>query len=144
VVGSIRPVASTENARRTMQANGRVSNTEIRFRRALRQAGFAGYRISMRLPGSPDVIFTRGRVAVFVHGCFWHGCPTCDLPKPKAHSQFWSAKFAENRRRDARAESALVADGWLPMVVWEHEIRNDLGGAIAKTMEVVRSRRAAT
>jgi DNA mismatch endonuclease (patch repair protein) len=81
---------------------------------------------------------------VFVHGCFWHRCPSCDLPRPKAHREFWDAKFAENLARDSKAESALIADGWIPVVIWEHEIRNDLGGAIARTIDLVRRRRAAT
>jgi DNA mismatch endonuclease, patch repair protein len=124
-----------------MQANRRVSKPEIRFRRALRQAGFAGYRVSMRLPGRPDVVFTRGRVAVFVHGCFWHRCARCELPRPKANSQFWEAKFVENRLRDAKAESDLIARGWTPVVVWEHEIRDDLASAISRTVDVVRHHR---
>ncbi len=138
-----RPAASSENARRTMQANRRVSNAEIRFRRALRRVGLVGYRTSMRLPGSPDVVFTRDRVAVFVHGCFWHCCPTCDLPRPKAHSQFWEAKFLENRQRDAKAESDLIAAGWTPIVVWEHEIRNELDDAVSRMVEVLEHHRAA-
>ena len=136
-----RPAASSENARRTMQANRRVSNAEIRFRRALRRAGLTGYRTSLRIPGRPDVVFTRGRVAVFVHGCFWHRCPTCNLPRPKANSAFWEAKFLDNRRRDAKAESDLTAAGWTPIVVWEHEIREDLDRAVSRMVEVIRHHR---
>jgi DNA mismatch endonuclease (patch repair protein) len=124
-----------------MQANRSVSGAEIRFRRALRQAGATGYRVSARLPGRPDIVFTRSRVAVFVHGCFWHRCPTCDLPRPKAHRDFWDEKFAANAARDAKAEAALVEAGWTPVVVWEHEIRGDLEGAVARTMSAVREGR---
>lgn len=123
-----------------MKANRRVSGAEMRFRRALREAGVAGYRVSIRLPGRPDVVFTRGRVAIFVHGCFWHCCPTCNLPRPRAHRDFWEAKFEENIVRDSKAEVALIADGWVPIVVWEHELRDDLGGVVARTIEAVRRR----
>ena len=140
---TVSPAASSENARRTMQANRRVSGVEMRYRVGLRRAGLVGYRVSMRLPGRPDVVFTRARVAVFVHGCFWHRCPTCNLPRPKAHSEFWDAKFAENLLRDTNAEAALVADGWLTIVVWEHEIETDLPGVVARTHDIIRRRLAA-
>ena len=147
-----RPVASSENARLTMKANRPVSNTETRFRKALWAAGFRNYRVKSSLPGRPDLIVPRLGLAIFVHGCFWHSCPTCSLPAPKANAVFWSAKFKENRDRDARVRDDLTSLGWGVRVVWEHEIRPDprpmamrlaeeLGAAVAASRIRAQSRR---
>jgi DNA mismatch endonuclease (patch repair protein) len=106
-----------------MRANRRVSALEHRLRSALWAAGARGYRVQSKLPGRPDIIFPRERIAILVHGCFWHRCPTCQLPEPKANAEFWVAKLAENGKRDALAEETLHEQGWKVVVVWEHEFR---------------------
>lgn len=119
-----------------MQAN-RSKNTkpELRVRAALREAGLSGYRIHWKkAPGHPDVCFVGRRVAIFVHGCYWHRCPHCDLPLPKSHVEFWEEKFARNRARDARDAAALVEDGWTVLVVWECRLK---AARFAPTMERV-------
>ena len=68
-------VATSEGARRTMQANRAVSSREIAFRKALWAAGARGYRVKTPLPGRPDIVFPALRLAIFVNGCFWHLCP---------------------------------------------------------------------
>jgi DNA mismatch endonuclease (patch repair protein) len=108
-----------------MRANRRVSAREKAFRRALWRQGVRGYLVQTRLPGRPDVAFPALQLAVFVHGCFWHSCPTCRLPKPRANAAFWASKFAENKRRDERDEFDLREMGWDVLTVWEHEIRPD-------------------
>lgn len=87
-----------------------------------------GYRFRIQLkgvPGRPDVALTRRRVAIMVHGCFWHahGCPSSNLPKTR--TDFWAAKFAANKARDARLQQAAEADGWRCIVIWECET-NDM------------------
>jgi DNA mismatch endonuclease (patch repair protein) len=67
-----------------------------------------------------DVVFTRLRIAVFVDGCFWHGCPKHGNT-PKANTHYWGPKLARNRERDARVTQALELDGWLVIRAWEHE-----------------------
>src|SRR5690349_20936492 len=124
-----RPVASSENARRTMQANRRVSHRELELRAAVRRTGARGYRVQSRLPGHPDLAFPGARLAVFVHGCFWHRCQTCAPPVPTANRAFWNEKFERNIERDERAIAALVSLGWESIVVWEHEIRGDVDAA---------------
>jgi DNA mismatch endonuclease, patch repair protein len=79
--------------------------------------------VHLDLPGRPDIVFPSERLAVFVHGCYWHRCPTCALPEPKANAAFWREKFAVNLARDRRVESALRAAGWHVETVWEHEVR---------------------
>src|SRR5437588_12859609 len=104
-----------------MQANRSVSRQEHRMRQALLRCGIRGYRLHSRLPVRPDVAFGNGRIAVFIHGCFWHRCPTCDLALPRANREFWSAKFDENVARDTQAQRDLWDLGWQSVVVWEHE-----------------------
>lgn len=134
------PEASSYNALRTMQANKRVSMTEIRLRKAVWRSG-ARYRLQTGLPGRPDLAFPASRVAVFVHGCFWHRCAICQLPAPKANSDFWEAKFNRNLRRDAEAERDLRRLGWRAITIWEHEIRADVDGAALRVVESVRQAR---
>ena len=118
---SPRPLPSSENARRTMQANRRVSGRELEMRAAVWRTGARGYRVHSKLPGRPDLAFPGVRLAVFVHGCFWHRCPSCSLPTPKANREFWEAKFAENLARDDRVVAELRVLGWDWIVIWEHE-----------------------
>ena len=94
------------------------------MRRILRTAGI-GYRLGgAGLPGKPDVVMKGRRIALFVHGCFWHGhdCPRGSR-QPKANADYWIAKISRNRDRDARNEAALEAEGWRVVTVWECEMK---------------------
>ena len=108
-----------------MRANRRVSQRELAFRSAIWREGLRGYRVGPNLPGRPDMAFTRRRIAIFINGCFWHRCPTCRPPEPKANREFWQAKLDRNVFRDRRDQRALRERGWAVVVVWEHEIRPD-------------------
>src|SRR5437867_1872269 len=79
------------------------------------------------LPGRPDFVYPSHRLAVFVHGCFWHRCPRDHLPLPKAHAAFWRRKFERNVERDRLNKKELEAMGWRVLVVWEHELRENPG-----------------
>ena len=136
----VRPAASSENARRTMQANRAVSRRELQLRQALWRIGLRGYRVKSHLPGRPDLTFAKGRVAVFVHGCFWHRCTTCEMKLPLANRAYWTSKFEENRARDESAQVALRQLGWEPLVVWEHDIRQDVDLVAVHVGSVVRER----
>ena len=111
--------------RRNMQAN-RSKNTqpELAIRRILWHGGFRGYRIHLKhLPGKPDVVFTKLRIAIFVHGCFWHGCPKCEAKRcPKTNAAYWAAKRAYNLDRDSKNVATLEKLGYKVIVVWECEI----------------------
>ena len=103
---------------------GRDTTPELAVRRILREAG-VGYRLGgCGLPGRPDLVMKGRRVAVFVHGCFWHGhdCPRGSR-KPKTNAGYWSAKIARNRARDAVATAALRSAGWRVVTVWECEMK---------------------
>ena len=84
-----------------------------------------GYRLGgWGLPGRPDLVMPGRRIAVFVHGCFWHGhrCPRGDR-MPKTNAAYWQAKIARNQNRDAASLEALAALGWRTLIVWECETR---------------------
>ena len=130
------PEASSVATRHVMQAN-RSKNTgpELLVRSGLRAAGLTGYRLHWKkAPGKPDICFPGRRVAIFVHGCFWHRCPHCSPSRPKTHSAFWQAKFARNRERDARDCALLVRAGWTVVVVWECRLKK---GRLEATMDEV-------
>ncbi len=103
---------------------------EILMRRALHQLGLR-YRVNYRgLPGTPDIAFTRARIAVFVDGCFWHRCPEHGV-LPKANRQWWTDKLQATVDRDARKDSELKSAGWLPVHVWEHDDPGQAAESIA-------------
>lgn len=99
---------------------GKDTKPETLVRKALFKAGFR-FRLHRRdLPGVPDVVLPGRRVAVFVHGCFWHVHPGCSYAKtPSTRREFWTRKLARNVERDARAREALLIAGWRVLVVWE-------------------------
>jgi len=107
-------------------ARVRSKNTdpELLLRRALWRVGLR-YQLRAKLPGSPDVAFVRARVAVFVDGCFWHGCPE-HYAAPVRNADFWRAKVARNIERDRRADKELAEMGWSVIRVWEHQLRAGL------------------
>src|SRR5688572_18812214 len=109
------------------------TSPEIALRRALWARGLR-YRLKIRTPGGrPDVVFPTERLAVFIDGCFWHGCPL-HYASPRSRKDFWSAKLAENIDRDWRQSTALQAAGWCVVRLWEHEVVLDLVRA-AKQVE---------
>lgn len=88
----------------------------------------------MRIAGArPDIVFTRLRIAVFIDGCFWHGCPLHYIP-PKGNSPYWSAKIERNRARDLRNTEALAEAGYYVLRFWECEIQANLA-QVADTIE---------
>lgn len=99
---------------------GKDTKPEMAVRKALFAAGYR-FRLHRRdLPGAPDVVLPGRRVAVFVHGCFWHRHMACGLSKiPATNTEFWSAKLDDNVKRDERAVVALRTGGWRVLVVWE-------------------------
>lgn len=133
----MRPPASSANARATMRANRATSGLEVRFRKALFARGVRGYRVSTKLPGKPDIVYAGARLAVFVHGCFWHGCPVCHLPGPKANAEFWRLKRRTNEARDRRVVEALRRDGWATATVWEHEIKASIDDSVERIRLIV-------
>jgi DNA mismatch endonuclease (patch repair protein) len=98
---------------------------ELLLRKLLTGLG-ARYRLQRKdLPGKPDVVMPGRRLAFFVHGCFWHGHDCARGSRvPKANRDYWLAKVARNKARDARAVEALAADGWRVETIWECEMKD--------------------
>lgn len=97
-------------------------STEKRLRSALMRAKMRGWRVQARdLPGIPDFVFERKHLAVFVDGCFWHGCPRC-YRRPHSSRKYWDEKVRRNTTRDRRINAKLRRDGWSVLRVWEHSL----------------------
>jgi DNA mismatch endonuclease (patch repair protein) len=104
---------------------------EIVLRKALWKAG-RRYRLRLKLlPGTPDLAFVSQKIAVFVDGCFWHGCPE-HYTSPVRNAEFWKRKVERNMRRDRKADQDLAELGWIAIRIWEHEISQDLDAVVAK------------
>ncbi|MGH7967824.1 MAG: very short patch repair endonuclease [Limisphaerales bacterium] len=98
-------------------------DTELKLVAILRAAHITGWRRHLPLPGRPDFAFPHQRLAIFVDGCFWHGCRRhCRMPKSRTH--FWVPKISRNKRRDLKVRRLLRAKGWRVFRVWEHSLRN--------------------
>lgn len=144
-----KPTTEVDPARSAQMAKikSRDTQPEMRVRRALHAAGLR-YRLHAKdLPGKPDIALPSRRIAIFVHGCFWHRHldPSCKLARiPKSRIDFWQEKFAANRARDERNESALQAEGWDVRVVWECEISEPALAMIARDALLAPKRRGRT
>jgi DNA mismatch endonuclease (patch repair protein) len=95
---------------------------EVALRQALYAAGVRGWRLHRQLPGKPDIVFGRARIAVFVDGAFWHGHP--DYYSGQS-GEFWDKKIAGNRSRDERVNAELDALGWMVIRIWDFEVERD-------------------
>ena len=115
-----------EQRSRTMRAvHSRDTAPEMIVRRFLHAAGLRFRLHDQRLPGAPDLVFPNRRVALFVHGCFWHQHPDCQAAsRPKSRRDYWDRKLDGNVARDARHLIDLAVAGWTAMVIWECESRN--------------------
>jgi DNA mismatch endonuclease, patch repair protein len=118
----------------------RDTQFELAVRSRLHRAGWR-FRVDLPIAAGtarairPDIVFTRGRVAIFLDGCFWHGCPEHGQRPRVRNGSYWGPKIAGNVDRDRRHTRALEAAGWHVVRIWEHE---DLDAAAAQIGEAVR------
>ncbi len=117
---------------------------ETALRTAIRSAGLR-YRVAdgAGLPGTPDLVFRRRKLAVFVDGCFWHGCPRHGTV-PKTNTAFWEDKILRNGRRDRRVNRELRALGWNVLRIWEHDIKSESVRTVRRIARLLDSQRADT
>ncbi|MHB1015475.1 MAG: very short patch repair endonuclease [Desulfurivibrionaceae bacterium] len=115
------PERRSENMR---SIRGKDTSPELAVRKLCRELGFSGYRIHRKeLPGKPDLVWLGRKLAIFVHGCFWHGHDCSEgLRKPKTNRSYWIPKIERNQQRDAENTSHLRAAGWNVVVIWECEL----------------------
>ena len=134
--------ASSDAARKTMQGNrGRDTRAELAVRRLVHAAGLS-YRVNARpepdLRRTADLLFTRVRVAVFIDGCYWHGCPE-HFSVPATNLDYWSTKISQNQARDLETTALLAARGWPVRRFWEHEPPTTVAERIAELVQARRS-----
>lgn len=114
--------------------------TEATLRLALVRASMRGWRVNdSTLPGCPDFVFPAERVAVFVDGCFWHGCSECGHI-PKTNRQFWQAKIRRNRERDECSSRRLRQQKFTVLRFWEHELRSALPSCVVRIQHAMKTR----
>lgn len=130
--------ASSPASRAVMQANRRRDTSPEMAVRRLAHARGLRYRVDAKplpeLNRRADLIFTRAKVAVFVDGCYWHGCPVHGTAA-QSNAEYWNAKISRNRERDAETNERLSAAGWLVLRAWEHD---DPEAVVARVIDAVR------
>ncbi|MDN6873689.1 very short patch repair endonuclease [Pseudomonas citronellolis] len=116
---------------------GRNTTPEMQLRKALWREGLR-YRVQLRVEGTrPDIVFTSCRLAVFVDGCFWHGCPQ-HYVMPRSKMEFWSTKLATNTNRDRIQTRRLISNGWRILRFWEHEVETEPERVVAEIIAAYR------
>ena len=113
-------LTAAERSERMSRIRGKHTRPEVTLRKALHSLGMR-YRLhGASLPGRPDLVFPKYKTIVFVHGCFWHRHPGCNIATtPKSNTDFWQDKFQKNVTRDIKVTQALESLGWRVLVVWE-------------------------
>ncbi|GAA1893178.1 very short patch repair endonuclease [Streptomyces durmitorensis] len=131
-----KPSSPAISARMSRQAR-RDTAPELAVRRLLHAAGHR-YSLNVRVPDMPrrtiDIAFPRAKVAVFLDGCFWHGCPE-HATQPKANAEWWRTKLDRNIARDLETSEHLAESGWIVLRFWEHEAPDRVARRVAATVE---------
>lgn len=135
--------SSDAAARRMRAVRTRDTAPELALRSALHRLGLR-FRVDQPVVGTrrrADIVFRKARVAVFVDGCFWHGCPL-HATWPKANAEFWRTKIQANRARDSATDHALQEAGWTSVRVWEHDSESEAVGRVTAALAHVRNGRS--
>jgi len=116
---------SPEDRIRTMRAiKSKGTGPEKRVRAMLIRYGFRGWKVNPKnIIGNPDFTFTEAKVALFIDGCFWHGCPVCNRPFPQTNQEYWKKKIYRNIERDQENNKKLTSNEWKVFRIWEHELQ---------------------
>lgn len=112
--------------KRTMQAvKSQHTGPERKLKAMLAGAHLHGWRLNLtNIPGKPDIAFAENKVAIFVDGCFWHGCPYCQRPMPQTNREYWQRKIQRNVERDRHHDQELESLGWRIFRIWEHQLHD--------------------
>jgi DNA mismatch endonuclease, patch repair protein len=118
-------VTSEQRSINMSRIKGKNTKPEMVVRSVCHEMGLR-YRLHRKdLPGTPDLVFPKHRLCIFVHGCFWHRHPDCKYAyTPKSRLEFWLPKLAKNVERDLHAQQALLALGWRVVIIWECHTKN--------------------
>ncbi len=140
VGGSFGKVSETHSRRMGAIRGQGNRTTEARFRAMLVRAGIRGWTMqTKKIKGKPDFFFPDSKVAVFLDGCFWHGCSRCGHV-PRVNRPFWMAKIERNQRRDRETDKLLFQTGIRAIRFWEHELRDCPSECIRRLVETIRPR----
>ena len=135
-------VVSKERSRIMRAVPSRNTSAEIALRKALWAAGLRGFRTQARaVPGNPDIVFARQKVAIFVDGCFWHGCPKC-YREPSTNKAYWQMKVQRNKSRDEQVNKLCGQRGWRVIRIWEHAILSRPDAAAVRVARFLRGSKA--
>lgn len=115
------------------------TSIELLVRKQLFALGYR-YRVNYKqLPGKPDIVFTKKKCAIFIHGCFWHGheigCRYSHIPQSRR--EYWTAKISRTKERDISHIEKLKSDGWRVLTIWECEIRKDFSDVISRIQQFI-------
>jgi DNA mismatch endonuclease (patch repair protein) len=133
-------VMSKEQRSRNMSLiKSKNTKPEVIVRKYLFGKGLR-YRINYSIPGTPDIVFQGRKIAIFIHGCFWHlhGCKYSTIPK--TNTAFWKNKLLKNRKRDRLIKDKLTADGWNVYIIWECELKDDRENCLNKLLAYIKPR----
>lgn len=112
--------------------------TEVALASLLRKSGISGWRRHVPLPGTPDFAWRAQRVAIFVDGCFWHGCSHCgNKQTPATNRTFWIPKITANKSRDRRANRNLRQAGWRVLRIWEHNLKKRPESCLTRVRQAI-------
>ena len=117
---------------------GKNTALETRFFKELKKARLGRFKTHAKLAGSPDVVFPRDKIAIFIDGCFWHGCKCKTIPA--TNMAFWEAKIKGNKKRDRKVNRELKRYGWVVVRFWEHEIKSNSGKCVGAIKKLKRAR----
>ncbi|WP_069172941.1 very short patch repair endonuclease [Streptomyces griseus] len=141
-MNTAKPSSPGVSARMSRQARSDTA-PEVAVRKLLHASGYR-YRLNERVPSMPrrtiDIAFTRAKVAVFLDGCFWHGCPE-HATQPKSNAEWWRDKLERNVARDAETNEHLVAAGWTVLRFWEHQPPDEVAERVAEVVDREKSAR---
>jgi len=114
-------------------------STELCLISILRREKLKGWRRNSQLKGKPDLVFPREKVAIFIDGCFWHGCPKC-YRRPSSRQDYWDPKVKRNTARDLEVSSLLKNLGWKVYRVWEHDLKHSPARVISGLIKLLSHR----
>ena len=132
----------SKETRSRIMSKIRATNTkpEIKIRKILYKSGHKGYRLNYKkAPGKPDICYVGKKVAIFIDGCFWHGCPKC-YKKPASNKKYWDEKIKTNKKRDRKVNSALKKGNWTILRFWECEVNKETENIFTKLEKVLKDK----
>lgn len=135
--GPLAPVPSSATVSARMSKQGSRDTAPEKAVRSLLHAAGLRYLVNAKVPGMPrrtvDILFTRAKVAVFMDGCFWHGCPQ-HATHPKSNAEWWRTKLEKNMARDLETTAHLKNTGWTVLRFWEHEAPGEVAGVVLRAV----------